>query len=362
MTQSERSHGVSDSSEDEAPGESGAGEWERPWTLLSLAPLPLDLLEMIFDGVPVEILRADNLGALNAEQCSSVELLLADWRLGRPGMTAESVAALPRLAFVQQPSVGVQSHDADALAAAGIPLSNVAGFNAAAVTEWVVGAALSVSRMMRWAEDELRAGRWPQTEIAQRGSAEIAGRQVGIVGFGQIGQGCARAFAGLGCPVAYWSRHARPPEKEFGARYQPDLRELMATSGVLVNAVALGPETRGLLGRDELGLLPHGALLISASRGGIVDESAVIDLLSAGSLGGAAFDVYDEEPLSPDNPLLSTPRDRLLLSPHVAGSTVQSNVRLINAVVANIGRAVAGTPVIDVVNGVLPKVRRRVID
>jgi phosphoglycerate dehydrogenase-like enzyme len=362
MTQSERSHGVSDFSADEEAGESGAGERERPWTLLSLAPQPLDLLEMIFDGVPVEILQADDLGRLSTEQSSSVELILADWRPDRPGMTTKSVAALPRLAFVQQPSVGVQSHDAEALAAAGIPLSNVAGFNAAAVTEWVVGAALSVSRMMRWAEDELRAGRWPQTEIAQRGSAEIAGRQVGIVGFGPIGQGCARAFAGLGCPVAYWSRHARPSEQEFGARYQPDLRELVATSGVLVNAIALGPETRGLLGRDELGLLPHGALLISASRGGIVDESAVIDLLSAGSLGGAAFDVYDEEPLSPGNPLLSAPRDRLLLSPHVAGSTVQSNVRLINAVVANIGRAVAGTPVIDVVNGVSPKVRRRVID
>lgn len=330
-----------------------------PWTLLSLAPLPAEILTLLFDGLPVDVLRADSLADLGAGDRERVELVLADWRPSNPGMDAEAVASMPRLAFVQQPSVGVQSHDGAALAAAGVPLSNVAGFNAAAVSEWAIGAALTISRLFRWAEDELRAGRWPQTEIATRGSSEVSGRRVGIVGFGPIGAGCARAFAGLGCPVTYWTRSKRPPELEFGARFEPDLPALISDSEILVNAIALGPQTRGLLGREVLAKLPKGALVISVSRGGIVDENAVVDMLESGALGGAAFDVYEQEPIRPDHPLLRVVSDRLLLSPHASGSTTQSNARLIQGVTGNVGRAVKGIPVLDVVNGVSPSIVRR---
>jgi D-3-phosphoglycerate dehydrogenase len=354
MTHSSGGHGVSDSAAEPVPG--------TRWTLLSLAPLPLETLQALVQGLPIDVIKADTIGELGEDEKARVELVLADWRPGPTGLDAAAVRELPRLAFVQQPSVGVQSHDSAALAAAAIPLSNVAGFNAAAVTEWALGAALSVSRLLPWAESELRAGRWPQVEIASRGAVEIGGRQVGIVGFGPIGQGCARAFAGLGCPVAYWSRHQRPPEMEFGAAYEADPKALVGRSEILINAVALAPETRGLLGRETLALLPPGALVISVSRGGIVDEQAVIDMLAAGKLGGAAFDVFEHEPLPADSPLRTAPNDRLLLSPHVAGSTQQSSVRLIQGVLANIERAVTGDAVHDVVNGAAAQVRRRVVD
>ena len=354
MTQSSGGDGVSDSARD-------AGS-EPPWTLLSLAPLPPEILQALFQDLPIDVIRADDLAELGSGEKKRVELVLADWRPGPTGLSAAVVSELPRLAFVQQPSVGVQSHDSAALAAAAIPLSNVAGFNAAAVTEWTLGAALSVSRMMPWAESELRAGRWPQVEIASRGAVELGGRQVGIVGYGPIGQGCARAFAGLGCPIAYWSRRQRPPEQGFGAEYLADPAQLVRRSEILINAIALGPETRGLLGRETLAQLPPGALVISVSRGGIVDEQAVLDMLAAGTLGGAAFDVYEQEPLPADSPLRTAPPDRLLLSPHVAGSTQQSNGRLIQGVVANMRRAVSGEPVIDVVNGASAQVRRRMVD
>jgi phosphoglycerate dehydrogenase-like enzyme len=355
MTDSASRDGVSN--EHAQPGAAAADS--PPWTLLSLVPLPITMIQGLFGTLPVEVVAADSVRELGEDVLGRVELVLGDWRVSKPGLDADSVALMPRLAFVQQPSVGVQSHDADALAAAGIPLSNVAGFNAAAVSEWALGATLAISRLFRWAEDEMRAGRWPQTEVASRGSSEVAGRPVGIVGFGPIGQGCARAFAALGCPVAYWSRRQRPPELEFGARFEADVSALVRTSEILINAVALGPETRGLLGADRLALLPPGALVISASRGGIVDELAVANMLASGALGGAAFDVYDAEPLPADSPLLSAPRDRLLLSPHTAGSTTQSSVRLIEGVQANVARALRGEPVRDVVNGAPPLVRRR---
>jgi phosphoglycerate dehydrogenase-like enzyme len=327
--------------------------------LLALAPLPKEALQGLFGRLPVEVLTANTLAELPSEDAARVELILADWRPSTPGLDASSLAKLPKLAFVQQPSVGVQSHDGDALAEAGVPLSNVAGFNAEAVTEWTVGATLSISRLLRWAEDEMRDGRWPQTEIATRGSTEVAGRSVGIVGFGPIGQGCAKVFGAMGCPVTYWSRRARPAELEHGARFEPDIRTLVAGSEILINAVALAPATRGLLSAEVLGLLPSGALVVSNSRGGIVDEDAVVAMLKSGALAGAAFDVYEQEPLPADSPLLSLQHDRLLLSPHAAGSTIQSNVRLIQGVASNVGRAVSGAAVIDVVNGVTPVIRRR---
>jgi D-3-phosphoglycerate dehydrogenase len=341
------------------PAGGSGGQGAGTWTLLALAPLPRETLEVIFGDLPLDLLQADSPAAVAPADRERVDLVLADWRPAAQGIDAAVLQMLPRLAFVQQPSVGVQSHDAGALAAAGVPLANVAGFNAAAVTEWTVGAALAVSRMFRWAEDELRAGRWPQTEIASRGARELGGRPVGIVGFGPIGQGCARAFAGLGCPVRYWSRRQRAPEQEFGATFVPDVRELVRGSDVLINAIALGAETRGLLGRDLLTQLPAGALVISVSRGGIVDEQAVADLLESGQLSGAAFDVFESEPIRPGSPLLAVASDRLLLSPHVSGSTQQSNVRLIQQVAANVGRAVRGEPVRDVVNGIDPVIRRR---
>ncbi len=331
----------------------------QSWTLLALAPMPRETLDALFGDLPLTLLQAERLDDLSPDELGRVDLVLADWRPAGQGLDAAALARLPRLAFVQQPSVGVQSHDADALAAAGIPLSNVAGFNAAAVTEWTVGAALSICRMFRFAEDGLRAGRWPQTEMTSRGATELAGRTVGIVGFGPIGQGCARAFAGLGCHVRYWSRRQRPTGSEYGATYISDVGELVAASDMLINAVALGRETRDLLDRGMLRRLPAGALVISVSRGGIVDEQAVADLLADGSLGGAAFDVYETEPIPADNPLLALEHDRLLLSPHVAGSTQQSGVRLMGGVVANVSRVIRGEPVRDVTNGVDPSVRRR---
>jgi phosphoglycerate dehydrogenase-like enzyme len=331
-----------------------------PWRLLSLPPLAPELIGSLLGDLPVEVFvpeirSPDDL----RDAVADADLVLGDWRTAQPGLDAAAVRAAGRLAFVQQPSVGVQAHDGDALAAAGIPLANVSGFNATSVAEWGVGALLSLARLLCWSEDELRAGRWPQTEVVERGAVEIAGRRVGLVGFGAIGQALATRLAAFGCPMSYWSRRRRSSEEEGGATFVPELADLVSGSDVLVNAVALTADTRNLLDRRLLERLPAGALLINASRGGIVDEPAVADLIEAGRLAGAAFDVYATEPLPLDSPLLRIPHERVLLTPHVAGSTAQSVTRLMQRTIANLGRAVRGEPVEDVVNGVDPVIRRR---
>jgi D-3-phosphoglycerate dehydrogenase len=331
-------------------------ETALPWRLAALVPIPAEAVRGFVPDPAVQIVvPADRTPEAARAAAAEADVLLGDWT-GLLAVDGDLLAAAPHVAFVQQPSVGVEHIDLDACAAAGIPVANAAGANAVSVAEWCVAAALELSRSMVWADAEVRAGRWPQLELVERGCVDLAGRRVGLVGFGPIGLAAAERFAAFGCPVAYWSRRRRDAA-EAGAATYADLPDLVATSDVLVVVVALAAGTRGLLGRDLLATLPRGAHVVNAARGGIVDEDALADLLDGGQLGGAAFDVFATEPLPPGSRLRVSPK--VLLSPHVAGATVQSRLRILSAVTANIQRAIAGEPVQDVLNGVDPVIRRR---
>ncbi|GAA5085263.1 D-3-phosphoglycerate dehydrogenase [Thermocatellispora tengchongensis] len=328
---------------------------QGPWRLLALAPLPEDavraMLGPLGEAVTVAVPAARERGAL-LDALAEAEIVVGDWTAAL-ALDAEAVRAAPRLAFVQQPSVGVDGHDPDALAAAGVPLANTAGVSAAGVAEWCLASALALSRKLPEADAAVRAGEWPQLGLRPR---ELGGLRVGIVGFGPIGARAAELFGALGCAVSYWSRRARPPEESRGAEYL-GLDELVAASDVLVLVIALSEETRGLIGAERLARMPAGALLVNAARGGVVDQAALVAALERGHLGGAALDVFATEPLPPDDPLRSLPH--VLLSPHVAGSTPQSTTRLVARVLDNVRAAVEGRPVEGVVNGVSPVVVRR---
>jgi phosphoglycerate dehydrogenase-like enzyme len=328
----------------------------RPWTLLGLPPLDRDVLARLLDGIPVQLVVPAERSAEAVQEAASVaELVLGDWT-GGLGVTADTVAAAPRLAFVHQPSAGVDSIDVQACAAAGVPVANAGSSNSVSVAEWCLGATFAVLRWLGYADREMRAGGWPQFEIAERGGGELAGRRVGIVGMGRIGRECAVRFAALGCDVAYWSRTRRDPADAGGATWMP-LDELLRRSDVLVVVIALAAQTVGLLGAAELTLLPPGAFLVDAARGGIVDEDALLGALGTGALAGAALDVYTAEPLSLSSPLRTN--DRVLLSPHAAGATRQAQARVVAGMVDNLRRATSGEPVLDVINGVPALIQRR---
>jgi phosphoglycerate dehydrogenase-like enzyme len=324
------------------------------WRLLALPPLDNSLLGALFADMPVEVLRpAERTSAAVADVIAGADLVLGDWT----GTLKVRAADLPEscaLAFVQQPSVGVDSVDVDGLAALGIPVANAAGANAVSVAEWCVGASFAALRWLSWADQQTRAGGWPQLEVAQRGGGEIAGRRVGIIGMGPIGRECAQRFVALGADVAYWSRSQH--DESGGARWL-DLDDLLAHSQLLVVVVALAPATQGLLSAERLEQLPEGSYVVNAARGGVLDEAALLDAIRAGHLAGAALDVYATEPLPADSPLRG--EDRILLSPHAAGATREAQGRLIGAVVDNIRRAVSGEPVLNVVNGIDALIRRR---
>jgi phosphoglycerate dehydrogenase-like enzyme len=327
-----------------------------PWTLLALPPLDAALLASLFFHLPIELMvPAERSPDAVRKSISSAEIVLGDWT-GALGLSAEMIAAAPHLAFVQQPSVGIDTIDVAACTAAGVPLANAGGANAVSVAEWCVGATFAVLRSLAHGDREVRAGRWPQLELSQRGGGELSGRRVGIVGMGLIGRECAKRFVALGADVAHWSRTQRHAANAGGARWLP-FDDLLRHSDVLVVVIALAPETRGLLVAEELALLPPGAFVINAARGGIVDETALLAAIDSGAIAGAALDVYDDEPLPQTSALCE--EGRVLLSPHAAGATREAQGRLIAGIVDNVSRAVSGEPVLNVVNGLDGVIRRR---
>ncbi|MBP2706650.1 2-hydroxyacid dehydrogenase [Microbispora sp. RL4-1S] len=323
------------------------------WKVLALPPLPESVLRGLLAGLGdrVELsvpARHDRPALLEA--LPDAEIVIGDWS-GALALDAEAVRHAPRLAFVQQPGVGVEGHDLEALRAAGVPLANAAGVNTLAVAEWCVAAALAVLRRLAEGDRGMRAGEWPQLTLSRR---ELAGARVGIAGFGPIGAACARLFGALGCQVSYWSRSAR--SESYGAAYL-GLDDLVASSDVLVLVVPLTAETRGMLDERRLAAMPTGSIVVNAARGGLVDHAALLTAVESGHLAGAALDVYDPEPPAAGDPIRAC--DRILLSPHAAGATSQATGRLIECVIGNLGAAVAGRPVVNVVNGVDPLVIRR---
>ena len=235
-----------------------------------------------------------------------------------------------RLQLVQITGAGADRLDREALTRLGIPVANVAGGSNGAVAEYVVTAASTLLRRFAWADAEIKAGNYAafRARMVADNLAGLDGLLAGLIGFGAIGMAVAKAFAALGCRVCYYDPAPRDAKAGEAIGATPmALDALLAAADVVSLHVPLLPATQGLIGERELSLMKPGAVLIQASRGGVVDETALAAHLRSGRLGGAAVDVYSTEPPAADNPLLKVEgeaAERLLLTPHIAGVTRQS--------------------------------------
>lgn len=330
-----------------------------PWRVLSLTPAAPDRVRGWFDGLDGLDLRfpSERTAAAVQEAIAEADIVLSDWS-GALQIRHDEIGRAPCLAFVMSAAVGVDSLDVPALTEAGVIVANPAGLNARSVAEWCLGAALAVARSLVWVDTRVRAGAWPQLELPERGTMELQGRRVGVVGFGAVGSRTARLFDAVGCEVSYWTRTPRPTAESGGATWRP-LDDLLKRSDILVVNLALTDETRGLLDAGRLENLPQGAIVVDASRGGIVDHSAVAAMVESGRLRGAAIDVFEVEPLPGDAAIRRS--DRILLSSHAAATTGEAIARIFGLVRSNVARAIAGQPVESVINGLDPVVRRRVV-
>ena len=246
-------------------------------------------------------------------ECVSAEALIVR---NRTQVRGELLAALRRCRVVGRLGVGLDNIDVAGCEAMGLPVVPATGANAASVAEYVITAALMLLRGAYAASDDVAAGRWPRMALSN--GRELAGKTLGLVGCGAIGRLVAQKAEALGLQVLV-SLSRRVP----GAI---PLDELLARSDVVSLHVPLADETRGLLDAGRIATMKRGAVLINTARGGLVDEAALAAALRSSALGGAALDVFEHEPLPLAPHFQGCPN--LLLTPHVAGVTVESNERV----------------------------------
>lgn len=286
---------------------------------------------------------------------ADADYVIGDWTHGER-LDARRLAAARGCLCVFQPTAGVDAIDLEAAATLGIPVANAPGTNDGAVAEWTVMAILALLKDVWRHHLGVLDGRW---DMLAPGVVELAGRTVGLVGVGRIGQAVARRLAAFE-PGRLLYADVRPApadvERTLGLR-RVDLDELCATSDAITLHVPLAEGTRRLIDARRLALLQPHAVLVNAARGAVLDEAALVAALDAGRLKAAALDVFTEEPLPAGHPLRGRPD--VLLSPHLAGSTEEARRRMLAAALANLDRVLRGGVPTDVVNGVEGVPRRR---
>ncbi|MPY46914.1 hydroxyacid dehydrogenase, partial [Streptomyces phyllanthi] len=267
---------------------------------------------------PWEILASAGAGPLRPYEdtaLSHTELLArigtADALIvGMDTVTAEVIDAAGRLKVIAKHGVGVDTIDLAAARARGIPVVCAPGSNSRAVAEYTFGLVLSAFRGITTAHRQVMAGEWPKVF-----GPELAGRTLGVIGFGRIG----RLLAGYALAFGMTVLAHDPYVTDTPGAERVDLDDLLARADVVSLHLPADPATGPLLSRARLAAMKPGALLVNAARGGLVDEEALAALLRDGHLGGAALDAFAHEPLPADSPLRTAPR--VLLTSHMAACT-----------------------------------------
>jgi len=236
------------------------------------------------------------------------------------------LAALGRCTVVGRLGVGLDNIDVPACEARGMRVIPATGANALSVAEYVIGTAMLLLRGAYASTPAVAGGQWPRNALSN--GREIAGKTLGLIGFGSIGQLTATMGRALGMQVVAFDAMMdddHPAFAQVGARFV-GLDELVTVSDVVSLHVPLVDGTRGLFGAARIAAMKPGAVLINTARGGIIDEPALAAALRSGALGGAAIDVFGTEPLPASPHFDGCPN--LILTPHIAGVTAEANQRV----------------------------------
>lgn len=247
--------------------------------------------------------------------------------------------AAVKLEVVGRLGVGLDNIDVTACAARGVAVYPASGANDLAVAEYVITAALVLLRRAWFATGRVTAGEWPRTALMGR---EIAGKRLGLVGYGSIARVTARMARGLGMSIAACDPLLPADHPAWAGAEPQTLPDLLRGSDVVSLHVPLTETTRNMLDAGALALMKPDAILINAARGGIVDEMALCEALRSGRLGGAALDVFEREPVDATTGARFAQVPNLILTPHIAGVTDESNVRVSSVTAQAVARHLRG--------------------
>jgi len=256
-------------------------------------------------------------------------------------LDADVLAAAPRLKIVANYAVGYNNIDVDAARQQGIVVTNTPDVLTDATADLTWALILATARRVIEGDRLVRSGQWTGWTPTQLLGTAVAGRTLGIIGMGRIGQAVARRAAGFRMKVCYCSRRrADSPSDAVAWEFLP-LQALLAGSDIVTLHVPLTQETRHLIGAQELAKMRRSAILINTARGPIVDESALVAALSNGAISGAGLDVFEEEPRL--HPRLAT-MPQVVLLPHLGSATMEARVEMGMTCVRNIEAVLSGQP------------------
>lgn len=265
------------------------------------------------------------------------------WHNLRP-LTAEDIAKAPKLKLINKLGAGVNTIDVDAATARGIAVSNIPGANAASVAEATVLFMLAAMRRLPELDRSTRDGNgWPANPELGDTVRDLGSCTVGLIGYGSVAKRVEQILRSMGTKVL----HTRTVRDEHHVGWVT-LNELLKTSDIVSLHLPLNASTEHLIDADAIAKMKPGAILVNTSRGKIVDEAALVEALSNGTLAAAGLDVFAEEPTPTDNPLLAL--DNVLLTPHVSYYTADTVTRYLVSAIRNCRRLHDGKAPYSVVN------------
>ncbi|MBB5787362.1 lactate dehydrogenase-like 2-hydroxyacid dehydrogenase [Jiangella mangrovi] len=251
-----------------------------------------------------------------------------------PGMDAALIGALPRLAAVINLGVGYDAVDVEALRPRGIVLSNTPDVLTDCVADLAVGGLIDVFRGLSAGDRFVRRGSWAARERFPL-HRKVSGTRVGILGLGRIGRAVAQRLEAFGCTVSY---HNRRRVDDVAYAYAASPVELAGSTDALIVVTPGGSDTRALVSAEVLAALGPDGFLVNVARGSVVDQDALVAALASGALGGAALDVFTDEPNVPEE-LFAL--DNVVLLPHIGSATVETREAMAQLVLRNLERFLA---------------------
>ncbi len=267
-----------------------------------------------------------------AERIGDAEIVLTN----KTAITREVLDQCPSIRYVGVLATGYNVVDVEAAREKGVVVTNIPSYGTDAVAQYAFALLLELCHHVGLHDESVKAGEWehcPDFCYWKTPLMELAGKTMGIIGFGRIGQRTGKIAQAFGMKVLACDRYQNP-ELENESCHYVSLEHLLAQSDVISLHCPLLPETKGLINRENIETMKKGVLIINTSRGDLVVEKDLAEALSSGKVGGAAADVVSTEPIRGDNPLLAAPN--MIITPHMAWGAKESRQRLMDQAVRNL--------------------------
>ena len=263
----------------------------------------------------------------------------------KTAITKEILDQCPAIRYIGVLATGYNVVDVKAATQKGIVVTNIPSYGTNAVAQYAFALLLELCHHVGLHGESVKAGEWENCQdfcYWKTPLMELAGKTMGIIGFGRIGQRTGAIAQAMGMKVLAYDRFQRPELENENCRYV-SLEQLLAASDVISLHCPLLPETKGVINRDTISRMKDGVLIINTSRGDLVVEKDLAEALISGKVAGAAADVVSTEPIKGDNPLLKAPN--MIITPHMAWGAKESRGRLMNQAVENLKAFLSGNPV-----------------